>query len=174
MKTFISPEVKQIPAVKLWVKKKKKNTNCGWYKKVIKQWNKKINVQGLPLVVQWLRIGLPVQGTPFLYLVRDLTSHMKESESVSCSVVCYSLRPHGLEPTRLLRPWNSPGKNTGVGYHFLLQGIFETQGLNLHLPHCRQILYHLSHQESPQDSTCRQATKPEHHNEDPEQPKLNE
>ena len=37
------------------------------------------------------------------------------------SVVSDSLRPHGLQPTRLLRPWNSPGKNTGVGCHFLLQ-----------------------------------------------------
>ena len=32
-----------------------------------------------------------------------------------------SVRPHGLQPTRLLRPWDSPGKNTGVGCHFLLQ-----------------------------------------------------
>ena len=41
-----------------------------------------------------------------------------------------SWRPHGLQPTRLLRPWDFPGKNTGVGCHFLLQGIFLTQGLN--------------------------------------------
>ena len=34
------------------------------------------------------------------------------------------LQPHGLWLTRLLCPWNSPGKNTGVGFHFLLQGIF--------------------------------------------------
>ena len=40
-----------------------------------------------------------------------------------------SLRPHGLY--RPLCPWNSPGKNPGVGSHFLLQGIFPTQGLNL-------------------------------------------
>ena len=40
---------------------------------------------------------------------------------------------------------NSPGKNSGVGCHFLLQGIFPTQGLNPGLPNCRQILYHLSH-----------------------------
>ena len=50
---------------------------------------------------------------------------------------------------RLLCPWNSPGKNTGLGCHSLLQGIFPTQGLNLGLLHCRQILYHLSHQGSP-------------------------
>ena len=42
-----------------------------------------------------------------------------------------------------------PGKNTGVGSHSLLQGIFPTQGSNLSLLHCRQILYHLSHQGSP-------------------------
>ena len=39
-------------------------------------------------------------------------------------------------------------KNTGVGCHFLLQEIFSTQGSNPGLPHCRQILYHLSHQGS--------------------------
>ena len=50
-----------------------------------------------------------------------------------------------LQPTKLLYPWNSPGKNTGVGSHSLLQGIFLTQGLNLGLLHCRQILYCLSH-----------------------------
>ena len=44
---------------------------------------------------------------------------------------------------------DSPGKNTRVGCHALLQGIFPTQGLNPGLPHCKQILYHLSHQGSP-------------------------
>ena len=43
---------------------------------------------------------------------------------------------------------DSPGKNTEVGCHALLQGIFPTQGSNPGLPHCRQILYHLSHQEN--------------------------
>ena len=56
---------------------------------------------------------------------------------------------HELKPTMLLHPWNFPGKSTGVGCHFLLQRIFPTQGLNLDLLHCRQMLYHLSHQESP-------------------------
>ena len=44
---------------------------------------------------------------------------------------------------------DSPSKNTGVGCHALLQGIFPTQGLDPGLPHCRWILYHLSHQGSP-------------------------
>ena len=56
---------------------------------------------------------------------------MKESESVSCSVLSDSLRPHGLLGLLgLLCPWDSPGKNTGVSCHFLLQGIFPTQGSN--------------------------------------------
>ena len=65
----------------------------------------------------------------------------------SHSVLSDSLQPHGLQPTRLLHPWDSPGRNTGVGCHFLLQEIFPTQGSNLGLPYCRQTLYHLSHQE---------------------------
>ena len=65
---------------------------------------------------------------------------------VCLSVMCSSLQPPGLGPTRLLCSWNSLGKNTGVGSHFLLQGIFLTQGSNPGHPHCRQILYHLGHQ----------------------------
>ena len=44
---------------------------------------------------------------------------------------------------------DSPGKNTGVGWHALFQGIFPTQGSNPGILHCRWILYHLSHQGSP-------------------------
>ena len=44
---------------------------------------------------------------------------------------------------------DSPGKSTGMGCHVLLQGIFPTQGSNPGLPHCRWILYYLSHQRSP-------------------------
>ena len=52
-----------------------------------------------------------------------------------CSVVSDSLRFHVLWPTKLLWPWNFPDKNTGMGCHFLLQGIFPTLGLNLHILH---------------------------------------
>ena len=48
-----------------------------------------------------------------------------------------SLQPYGLYSSRLLCPWNSPGKNTGVGSHSLLQETFPTQGLSLGLLHCR-------------------------------------
>ena len=53
----------------------------------------------------------------------------------SHSVVIHSLRPHVLSPTRLLCPWDSPGKHTRVGCHSLLQGIFPTQGSKPHLLH---------------------------------------
>ena len=58
-----------------------------------------------------------------------------------------SLRRHGLYSL-----WNSPGQNYGVGSHFLLQGIFLTQGLNPGLLHCRRTLYQSSHQRSPVSS----------------------
>ena len=65
----------------------------------------------------------------------------------SHSVVSDSLQPHRLQPIRLLCPWDSPDKNIEVGCHSILQGIFPTQGSNPGLPHCRQVLYCLSHQE---------------------------
>ena len=73
-------------------------------------------------------------------------SFLYKSKSVSHSDVSNFLWPHGLCLARLLCPWDSPGQNTGVGCHSLHQGIFPTQGLNLSLLHCRQILYPLSHQ----------------------------
>ena len=81
------------------------------------------------------------QINPFLDVLKLL-----KSESESHSVLPDSLRPHGLQPARLLCPWNFPGKNTGMGSRSLLQGIFLTQGSNLGLLHCRQILYQLSYQ----------------------------
>ena len=63
------------------------------------------------------------------------------------------VRPSGLQPTRLLCPWDSLSRNTGVGCHALLQGIFQIQGVNPHLLHlscnCRQVLYHQYHLGSP-------------------------
>ena len=75
---------------------------------------------------------------------------------LSCLVMSNSLGPYGLWPASLLCPWDFPGRNTGVGCHFDLQGIFLTQGSNLRLLHCRWILYYLSPQGSPvgQDIPC--------------------
>ena len=70
----------------------------------------------------------------------------------------HSLQPHGLQPNRLLCPWGFPGENTGVGCHFLLQEIFPTQGSNPGLPHCRQTLYCLSHQGSPEKGSAKECS----------------
>ena len=64
-------------------------------------------------------------------------------EKWSHSVVSDSLQPHGLYSV-----WNFPGQNTGVGSFSLLQGIVPTQGWNPGLPHCKCILYQLSHKGS--------------------------
>ena len=85
------------------------------------------------------------------YAGQIIILYISNIQNISHSVVSNSLQPHGLYGARPLCPWNSPGKNIGVDCHSLLQGIFRTQGLNLSLLHCRQILYHLSHQESPTD-----------------------
>ena len=59
---------------------------------------------------------------------------LPEGTMPSCALLCLvaqscpTLRPHGLQPARLLHPWNSPGKSTGVGCHSLLQGIFPDPG----------------------------------------------
>ena len=67
---------------------------------------------------------------------------MKVKVAQSCLTLC---DPMDCSPLGSSVHGDSPGKDTGVGCHFLLQGILLTQGLNLGLPHGRQILYHLSH-----------------------------
>ena len=79
-----------------------------------------------------------------VFKVQDPSLHGIGGLCVSRSVTSNSLRSHGLGH-RLCR-WNSPGQNTGVGNHSLLQRIFLTQGSNPGLPHCRQTLYCLSYQ----------------------------
>ena len=67
------------------------------------------------------------------------------------SVVCLTLcDPTDCKPSRLLCPWNFPSRNTGVGCHFLLQGILPTQGSNAHLLHCLVDSLPLSHLGNPE------------------------
>ena len=80
-----------------------------------------------------------------------------DSSASFCVCVCVLVAQSCLtfcNPIRLLCLWDSPGKTTGVGFHSLFQGIFLTQGLNLGPLHCRQVLYHLSHQGSTQHHLC--------------------
>ena len=102
----------------------------------------------------------PYAHPPALLLPPLPLSSISHAPADDCTCVCSvtsvvsdSLWHHGLKlpafPPGSSVHENSPGKNTGVGCHTLLQGIFLTQGLNPGLPHCRQILYCLSHQRSP-------------------------
>ena len=88
-----------------------------------------------------------------LFIIFKIKNNFPTSDSCSLfshSVVSNSLWPHGLQPTRLLCQRNAPGKNSGMSCHFLLQGIFRTQGSNPSLPHFRQVLYHWVTREPPQ------------------------
>ena len=71
-----------------------------------------------------------------------------KSESVRAQLCPTLCDPMDYSPPVTSVHGDSPGKNTAVGYYALLQRIEPTQGSNLGLLHCRQILYHLSHQES--------------------------
>ena len=102
---------------------------------------------GLPWWLRWKRICLPCGRPEFnpwvekitwrrawhiriikiIILVSNTLSIIEPCNMNSCccvaSVVSDSVRSHGWQPTRLCHPWDSPGKNTGVGCHFLLQCI---------------------------------------------------
>ena len=99
-------------------------------------------------------------GQPFLNNIKDIifASFLNPYTHCTCRSLikhCFSLSENWFQllshiplfatPWTVARqvPWDSPVKNTGVGYHSLLQGIFPTQGSNLDLPHFRQILNQL-------------------------------
>ena len=97
-----------------------------------------------------LRVGAGDNGQFTLHPPRQ---KVKEGSSVGHSVMSNSLQPNGLCSSPGSCPWNSPDKNTGVGCHSFLQEIFLTQGSIPGLPHCRQVLYRLSHLGSPETGT---------------------
>ena len=70
------------------------------------------------------------------YYIADSVSWVPRPTLLVCArplQLCPTLPPYGVLPTRRLCPWDSPGKNTGVGCHFLLKRIFPSQGLNPYL-----------------------------------------
>ena len=110
-----------------------KSTNI-WFEIFVRYINPLISkIDVFSLNMMWL-----VHGHLLAFIIDQLVS-----------VMSGSLQSHGLQPASFLHPSDSPGKNTGMGCRFLLQGIFPIQGSNLGLLHCRQTLYSLSHQGSP-------------------------
>ena len=93
------------------------------------------------------RAGPSLQSPPHFCFHPRVLAALSSVFSFSCAHAqsCPTQRPPGLSPTRLLCPWDFPGKSTESGCHFLLQGIFPTQGSNpclLRLLHWQVILYH--------------------------------
>ena len=104
-------------------------------------------------------ISIPIPWEPWaasqmkslIYKVRKrceshIHTYIKHIYICCCCLVANScptlLQPYELLPPRFLCPWDFPDQSIVVGFHFLLQGIFPTQGSNLHLLHCWRILYH--------------------------------
>ena len=88
-----------------------------------------------------MRVDAPALVSCFTLLCFSVTDSCYCLVATSCLTL---LQPHGLQPTRLLCPWDFPGKNTGVDCQFLLQGIFLTQGLNPSLLHWQADSFPLS------------------------------
>ena len=91
--------------------------------------------------------------SPTLQADSSLLSHQGRPASDKCAVLCLVAQsnltlcdPMDCSPLGFSVYGDTPSKNTEVGRHAFLQGIFPTQGLNPGLPHCRRMLYHISHQ----------------------------
>ena len=89
-----------------------------------------------------IKLGSPALQTDSLPTELRGKPKVKVKVTQSCLTLC---NPKDY----IYSPWNSPGQNVGVSSLSLLQGIFSTQGWNPGLPHCRQILYQLSHKGNP-------------------------
>ena len=89
---------------------------------------------------------LQIHPNPQRMQARLPSRQKKERKKVLVAwVVSNSFWSHRPQPARLLRPWDFPGKNNGVGCHSFSRGIFPTQGWKPGLSHCGQTLHHLSH-----------------------------
>ena len=97
------------------------------------------------------KMARTVQGILMYYSPRNVsfTDCLSGWKRVKMKELVPQSGPTLCKPTRLLCPGNSLSKNAGVGGHSLLQEIFLTQGSNPGLPHCRQLLYHLTYQGNP-------------------------
>ena len=97
----------------------------------------------------WKKICIKETCIYFIFSIWIFETYF-EYESVLVPQLCLILRsPMNCSPPTSSVHGDSTGKNTSVGCHFLLQGIFQTQVLNLVLLHCRQIIYHLRHTGNP-------------------------
>ena len=110
--------------------------------------SKNTGVGSLPLSNPGIKLEPPallVDSLPAELQESPIYTYMKWSEVKPLSRVWLFATQWIIACQALPSIWDFPGKNSGVGCHFLLQRIFPIQGLNPGLPHCRQTLYHLSY-----------------------------
>ena len=121
---------------------------------LLRKWTRELSFQPVQMIENtrldaWLALSRPAQASCIMYLISSF--RICACMCAVTSVMSNSLRPLGLQPTTFLCPWDTPGKNTGVGYHAFFQGIFPTQGSNPNLSvSCfgKWVLYHQCHLES--------------------------
>ena len=136
-------------APKFWLSLQSNMTlNPAPQRSIFNDWNKISNYFFIYIVTFYIIIYI-FQYTCFLAVgLLPYTVSVISSQAIKCARVLshfWLFETWWPQPTRLLCPWGYPGKNPGVGCHFLLQGIFPTQGYNpslLPLLQCRQILHH--------------------------------
>ena len=147
-------------------KNQKETSKCLQLEIYIQVWRRHIHRKGLngPQFTSWAYwwSTFPV-GIQFIttrrssYFIKRADYHTKlqctketDKKKVKVALLCLTV----CSPIESHSPWNSLGQNTGVGSPPHVKGIFPTQGLNPGLPHCRQILYQLSHKGSPRILEC--------------------
>ena len=96
----------------------------------------RIKISSLWYLLYQFEISRKMEPMEYIYIKREILRNWFIQFWGCCFItkLCpVLLLSHGLQPSKHLYPWGFPGKNTRVGFHFLLQGIFLNQGLNLHL-----------------------------------------
>ena len=111
--------------------------------------HKNCKLLGIYFMFYWNATGKLEKPTFYLLLLKKYCQNIVYIQATAKTVLMLSRSVtlcDSMDPAKLLCPWDSPDKNTGVGCYSLFQGIFPTQGLNPGFLNCRQILHPLSHQ----------------------------
>ena len=117
-------KIQSIKNCRLQLKAVHKKIFIAFYYYIINRKEERPKVSGLWIYLK--KLNKEEQGKPTINTRKEILIIKISRASQVTSVVFDSLQPHGLQPTRLLRPWDFPGENTGVGCPALLQGIFPT------------------------------------------------
>ena len=141
MKMQEEPDLKLGP----WKRNSQREREFLGYSRICQNWDNVVPPETINILLLLSHQLILLFAVPLIQQTQMKARVKRLQESESCSVVSDSLQPQGLQS-----PWNSPGQNTGLDSPSLLQGTFPIQGSNSGLPHCRWILYQLSHKGSPE------------------------